>query len=83
LVHMAGQKEVMRLASLKPNASVLWLLGIYKKNADGLPKAYLTDVMVPEKVTFMLNNKLCQDSIRHPYGLQAAKVAIPYGWFSQ
>jgi hypothetical protein len=83
-LNRAEQKsDMLKLASLKPGASVIWLLCIYKKKPNGLPRTYLTNVFVPSRVTFTNNGLICQDSLRKPFGLQAARVAIPFGWQSQ
>jgi hypothetical protein len=76
-------KAVLKLASMGPTDSLIWLLSVYRKDADGLPDFYLTDVIRPSQVTFFNNGSEASEVIRAPYGLDAARIPVPSGWFHQ
>ncbi|MEO4005607.1 hypothetical protein [Flavobacterium sp. CAU 1735] len=77
------ESHVLKIASLKPNKSVIWLLSLYKKKENGLPLFYLSNVTRPISVTYNLEQQKCKDSIRSPYGEMAARLEVPSGWFGQ
>lgn len=71
-----------RIASIDPGEAVIWLLSIYRAKKDGMPDYYLTDVQIPLKINFLGKNQRIDQEIRPPYGLQAARLALPRDWFS-
>lgn len=73
----------IKLASLKPGKSFIWLLCIYKKKLNGMPGVYMTDVTVPKKLVYRQSAQPYLDTIRAPYGEKAARLKVPAGWYSQ
>lgn len=78
-----GKIDTLKLASLKPNTSIIWLISCFKKLPNGLADYYMTNVSVPKKVNFIYNNLPFYDTIRLPYGEKAARLDVPYGWTGQ
>jgi len=75
--------DTLMLASLEPQKSIIWFLGAYKKKENSLPDFYLTDLLVPQKIMFRIGSTQYYDTIRQPYGIKAARLFVPNGWYSQ
>lgn len=70
------------ISQLKPGESIIWLLHVYKSKNNGMPEYYLTDIEIPQKITFMVNGKTIEQDVRVPYGLKAARMYLPKDWIS-
>ena len=83
LSSFAAEKEVKKIAELRPNQSVICLLEIYRKDSEGLPAFFLDDVVRIKHVTAESSNGRLSLDVRKPFGAEAARVLVPFGWFCQ
>lgn len=75
--------DTLMIASLKPQKSIIWFLGAYKKNENSLPDFYLTNVVMPQKIIYRAGPEIYYDTVRQPYGIKAARLYVPNGWYNQ
>ena len=82
LLEQSEEKKLF-FPKLQPEQSIIWILGVYIKDEKGYPKAYLSDITKPTKISYMINGQEFQESIRQPAKEMAIKVTLPFGWYGQ
>jgi len=77
------QVEKLFLPKLLSKQSIIWILGIYIKDENGYPLAYISDITKPTKIGYKINGQLFEETIRVPAKEMAIKVTLPFGWYGQ
>lgn len=83
ILNLEGKSSVLRVASMAPREAYIWLLAVYKADSNGLPLFYITNVQIPDSISAVISGAKKEQSIRRPYLLHAARIAVPNGWFGQ
>lgn len=81
-INNGGKYEGRNIACLNPGEAFIMLLGAYKSNLDGMPEYYLSYFQQPINLHYILNGKQLKQSVREPYGLNAARILLPKNWMS-
>ncbi len=76
-------EKALFMPKIKPNQSLIWLLGYYLKDEKDYPTTFLSDITMPISITYTLKNKLITEDIRKPKKDQAIKIELPNGWYGQ
>jgi hypothetical protein len=76
--------KVLRLASPRTTGqSLLFPVAVYERDADGYEKSYASRVAIPVCIRFKDGGDSKACAVRPPYRDQAAKLELPFGWYSQ
>lgn len=75
--------KTLKIASLATNASLHWLLAVYRKKNNGLADFYMGDLSVPTSLSFAVEGERIEQVVRQPYGEIAGRMHVPSGWFGQ
>lgn len=78
-----GVEKIVKVSAIEAGKSLIWLTSIYRADREGLPDVYLENVLRLDRITAKKGRATFKRKIREPYGKLAAKVEVPYGWFSQ
>lgn len=71
------------ISAFEPEDTFIWLISIYKKDINGFPEKYLTNVYEPVSVSYNKNSENINTVIRKPYKDNAMRISVPSGWFGQ
>jgi hypothetical protein len=82
---MSATEREMVVPLLEGRESLLWLLGVYVKDANGYPASYVSEVVRPTSIRYRTRDSGQQHTadVRLPLMDRAAKIAIPFGWYGQ
>lgn len=75
--------EEYRIDRLGVDQSCMFLMGVYVCDEYGLEQYLLDDYYSPKRVKYTRGRDRRSIYIRKPYGKRAARLTVPYGWFSQ
>ncbi|MCV6636786.1 hypothetical protein [Candidatus Albibeggiatoa sp. nov. NOAA] len=73
------------IPKIESSQTLLWLLAVYVKDANGFPESYLSSVVLPKSIQYRFrgSSEVFKEKIRLPYKENAMRYNIPFGWYGQ
>lgn len=80
-----AEVQTRRIAALAPGEKVIILLNVYytDESLNYLPGYYIDGNVFVEKLVFRAGRRTVSRNIRDPFGEQAARKSLSWGWASQ
>lgn len=78
-----GTKKVVKIPELLSNQELLFLISVYRSDADGFEVQYFSDKYLPLSAEIRTEKSTHKINIRSPHKQAALKRKVPYGWFQQ